>query len=146
MTADIRELTKRGWDAYFAHDLEGTLAGYADEAVVELPGSPPFQGKDAIRAAWQMYMAAFPDEHPTAPLRHIVEGNTSVTIWQSEATHSGPLMTPTGDTLPATGKKVAFKGVTVQEIEGDKLKKQTFYFDNAEFLQQLGFMPTMEGA
>lgn len=142
---DYRTLAEQGWNAYFNHDLEGCLATYADDAEVVLPGAPPIKGKEAIRATWQMYMAAFPDEKPTH-IRHLVDGNTVVTEWASIATHKGPLMMPTGDTLAATGKKVATSGVTVQEIEGNKVAKQVFYFDNAEFLRQLGLMPAMQAA
>ena len=142
--SDNRKLAEQGWDAYYRRDLEGCLATYADDAVVKLPGAPAFEGKDAIRAAWQMYMAALPDEHPTS-IRHLEDGDTVVTEWTSEATHQGPLTMPNGDTLPATGKRITTSGVTVQEIRDGRVAKQVFYFDNAEFLQQLGLMPTMQG-
>jgi predicted ester cyclase len=142
---DYRKLAEAGWNAYYGRDLEGCLANYADYAEVRLPGAPPFKGKDAIRAAWQMNMAAFPDEKATR-IRHLVDGNTVVTEWASEATHNGPLMMPTGETLPATGKKITSAGVTVQEVNNEgKLAKQVFYFDRVEFLRQLGRMPAMEG-
>jgi predicted ester cyclase len=92
-----------------------------------------------------MYMAAFPDEHPTQ-IRHLADGNTVVTEWKTEATHNGPLMMPTGETLPATGRKISSSGVTVQDIQGGKVIKQVFYFDNVEFMQQLGVMPAIQGA
>jgi steroid delta-isomerase-like uncharacterized protein len=142
---DYRKLAVEGWDAYYRHDVDACMATYTDDAEVVLPGAPPIQGKEAIRATWQMWMAAFPDEHPTQ-IRHLVDGDTVVTVWTSEATHQGPLMMPTGDMLPATGKKVTTSGVTVQEIQDGKVKRQVFYFDNVEFLQQLGLMPAMQGA
>jgi len=143
--ADIRKLAEDGWNRYYSRDLEGCLATYTDDAEVQMPGAPPFKGKDAIRQAWQMWMTAFPDEHPIR-IRHLIDGNTVVTEWTSEATHSGPLMMPTGDTLPPTGRKITTSGVTVQEIDGDRCAKQVFYFDNVEFLQQLGLMPETSGA
>jgi steroid delta-isomerase-like uncharacterized protein len=142
---DYKKLAEDGWNAYFRRDLEACVAAYADDAEVVLPGAPPFKGKDAIRAAWQMYMAAFPDEHPTQ-IRHLADGNTVVTEWKTEATHNGPLMMPTGETLPATGRKISSSGVTVQDIQGGKVIKQVFYFDNVEFMQQLGVMPAIQGA
>ena len=49
----LREL-ESGWvKAAAARDLEKSVALYADDAVLILPGSPPFKGKDAIRAAWK---------------------------------------------------------------------------------------------
>jgi hypothetical protein len=38
------------------------------------------------------------------------------------------------------------RGCAVQEVIGDKVAKQTFYFDNLEFMQQLGVIPMPEGA
>jgi len=143
--ADVRTLAEEGWNAYFAHDLEGCMSGYADDAEVQLPGAPPLKGKEAIRAAWEMYMTAFPDEHPIS-IRHLVDGGSVVTEFSSEATHKGPLMMPTGDTLPPTGRTVAFRGAVVQDVSGDKVTKQVFYFDNVEVMQQLGVLPALEGA
>jgi uncharacterized protein (TIGR02246 family) len=142
---DIRKLAEEGWNAYFAHDLDACTASYADDAEVVFPGAPPIKGHDAIRAVTAMYLAAFPDERPTS-IRHIADGTTVVTEFASEATHSGPLMMPTGDTLPPTGRRVSFRGAVVQDVAGDKVVKQVFYFDNAELLQQLGLMPGLEGA
>lgn len=142
---DLRKLAEEGWNAYFAHDLDGCMATYADDAIVELPGMPPLQGKDAIRAAWEMFLTALPDDHPTF-IRHLVDGETVVTEVTSEATHNGPLMMPTGDALPPSGRKVVTKSVVVQDVSGDKVVKQVFYFDNLEFMQQLGVIPAMEAA
>lgn len=142
---DRRKLAEDGWNAYFAHDLEACMAGYADDAEVLLPGSPPLRGRQAIRAALEMYMTAFPDEHATT-IRHIVDGDCVVTEFASEATHTGPLMMPTGDTLPPTGRTVQFRGAVVQDVSGDELTKQVFYFDNIELMQQLGVVPAMEAA
>lgn len=138
--ADVKKSVEDGWNAWFRGDVETVMQSYADDAELTLPGSPTLRGKDAIRANWQAFKGALPDEHPTS-IRHVAEGNTVVTIWVTEATHSGPLPMPNGETLPPTGKKVVTRGVTVQEIEGDKVKRQAFYFDNLAFLQQLGVIP-----
>lgn len=142
---DNRKIAEDGWNAYFAHDLDACMALYTDDAEVQLPGAPPLKGKEAIRSAWEMYLTAFPDQRPTF-IRHLVDGSTVVTEYRNEGTHNGPLTLPTGDTLPATGRPITVRGAVVQEVAGDKLAKQVFYFDNAEFLQQLGVMPAMEGA
>jgi predicted ester cyclase len=92
-----------------------------------------------------MYMVAFPDERPTE-IRHLADGNTTVTEWATMATHTGALPMPTGDLLPATGKTVKLAGVTIADLEGDKVKRQVFYWDNADFLQQLGLLTAPEVA
>lgn len=142
---DLRKLAEQGWKAYFAHDLDACMATYADDAEVQLPGMPPLLGKEAIRMAWEMFLTALPDDHPTF-IRHLVDGDTVVTEITTEATHNGPLMMPTGEALPPSGRKVATKTAVVQDISDGKLVKQVFYFDNLEFMQQLGVIPAMEPA
>jgi steroid delta-isomerase-like uncharacterized protein len=138
--SDAKQLAERGWDSWFRHDLEGLMEFYADDSELIMPGSPPIKGKEAIRGVLQMYMAAFPDERPIE-IRHMADGNVAITEWKSVSTHSGPLPMPNGEMLPATGKSVTTAGVTITDIEGGKAKRQTFYFDQVEFMQQLGLMP-----
>lgn len=142
---DYRALAQAGWDEYYAKDLDRLMARYTDDAEVLLPGAPPMQGKDAIRAVWEMYIAAFPDEHPTS-MRHIVDGTTVVTEFSSVGTHSGPLPMPTGEMLQPTGRSVAFRGVAVADADGELIRRQVFYFDNLDVLTQLGVIPQPEGA
>lgn len=142
--SDNKKLVEQGWDAFFRRDLDACLAAYTDDAEVVLPGAPPMKGKEAIRAAWQMYMAAL-DEKPTK-IRHIAEGDTVVTEWTTVSTHKGPLMMPTGESLPATGKTITNSGATVQDVKNGKVERQVFYFDNVALLQQLGIMPAVQGA
>ena len=136
----VKQLTEQGWTAWFNRDIDAVMEFYAEDAELILPGSPPVKGKDAIRAAWQMYMTAFPDEHATE-IRHLADGSTAITEWTIAQTHTGPLVMPTGEQLPPTGKAVKLTGVTIAELEGDKVKRQAFYWDNADFLQQLGLIP-----
>ena len=143
--SDLRALAEDGWNAYYAKDLDALMSAYTDDAEVTLPGMPALRGKDAIAAMWQIYWAAFPNGHLLS-IRHLVDGNTVVTEFAAEATHTGPLPLPTGDTLPPTGRTVVTRGAAVQDVVGDKLAKQTFYFDNAAFMQQLGLIPEMEAA
>lgn len=137
---DPKDVAREGWDAWFRGDVDAVVGGYTEDAEVILPAAPPLKGKAAIREGWKMFKAAFPDERPLE-IRHLADGNTVISIFTTEATHSGPLPLPTGEMLPATGKKVIQRGVSVIEVEGDKAKQHTFYFDNLEFMQQLGLMP-----
>lgn len=141
---DYHALAQAGWDEYYAKDLDRLMSRYTDDAEVMLPGAPPMKGKDAIAAVWQMYWAAFPDERPTS-MRHIVDGTTVVTEFSSVGTHTGPLPMPTGEMLAPTGRTVTFRGAAVQDVDGELITRQVFYFDNLEFLTQLGVIPQPEG-
>jgi steroid delta-isomerase-like uncharacterized protein len=140
-----KELAEAGWNAWFRHDLDAVLENYAEDAEVILPGAPPIKGKEAIRQAWELFSTAIPDER-ALEMRFIADGNTVVTEWKTTGTHAGPLAAPNGEMIPPTGKTITQNGTTVFDFEGGKLKRQVFYWDNADFLQQMGLMPSPEQA
>jgi predicted ester cyclase len=90
---------------------------------------------------WQRQFAGFPDGKVTVHAM-VAEGNTLAAEYTFTGTNTGPLTLPTGQTLPATKKKVSLRGVYVVTLEGDKVKSDHSYWDLAEGLAQLGLMPT----
>jgi len=52
-------------------------------------------------------------------------------------THGGPLMTPDGGSLPATGRGVSAPFVTVFEVSGGEITSHRPYWDLAGFMAQL---------
>jgi len=55
----IRAINPAWFKAYNAHDVEGVVSLYADDAMVNVPGSPPSRGKAAIRQGYTKEMADF---------------------------------------------------------------------------------------
>ncbi len=70
------------------------------------------------------------------------EGNTLAAENTFTSTNTGPLTLASGQTLPATNKKVSLRGVYVVTLEGERVKSDHSYWDLAEGLAQLGLMPT----
>ena len=56
--------------------------------------------------------------------------------WTMSATHKGDL-----PGLPATGKRFSIRGATVFELQGEKIKRVSDYWDMVTFLKQIGVMP-----
>jgi steroid delta-isomerase-like uncharacterized protein len=56
--------------------------------------------------------------------------------WVMKGTHDG-----SSPQLPASGKPFAIHGVSVGELEDGKIKRNTDYWNMAEFLVQIGAMP-----
>jgi predicted ester cyclase len=56
--------------------------------------------------------------------------------------HTGPMMTPDGKTIPATGKHVEFPYAGVARIKSGKVAELNVYFDVMSFMQQLGLVPS----
>ena len=108
--------------------------------MLTVPGAPPAEGREAIRQLWSTFLDAFPHDSPTIT-RMTAEGDVVAVEFRSSGTNSGPLTLPTGGTIPATGRRVELTGVSISEVEGDHIKRETFYWDSASFLMQLGLIP-----
>lgn len=55
----VRAINPAWFKAYNAHDVEGVVSLYADDAVVNVPGAAPSRGKAAIREAYTKEMGSF---------------------------------------------------------------------------------------
>jgi predicted ester cyclase len=71
----------------------------------------------------------------------VISGDTAVTESTYRGTHTGTLRTPNGD-IPATGKRVQGRQVTVQRVKDGQVWSEHLYFDQMEFLGALGLIPT----
>jgi hypothetical protein len=72
-------------------------------------------------------------------------GNVAIDEGYLVGTHTGPLPTPSGETIPATGKQINVRSCDVATVEAGVVTQHRFYFDQMEFLGQLGLLPP-EGA
>jgi len=81
---------------------------------------------------------AFTDVEVTvAPLD--VSGGKAAAEWVASAVHSGPLPlddSPTG-VLPATGRRIRVRAVTVAEFEGDRICSFRSYWDDVPMLRDV---------
>jgi len=64
------------------------------------------------------------------------QGNKIVKHWTFKGKHTGDLFG-----IPATGNDVNFEGVTLVRMANGKVAEEQDFFDNHEFLQQLGLIP-----
>lgn len=64
------------------------------------------------------------------------QGDKIVKHWVFEGTHTGDFFG-----IAPTGKEVKIDGVTLVRMEGDRIAEEQDFFDNLEFMQQLGLIP-----
>jgi predicted ester cyclase len=102
-----------------------------------MPRSVGFEGADAQVEAARGWKEGFPDGRGTVHSAY-VDGNTVTLELTWEGTQSGPMRTPDGQELPATGRRGAVKACEVMEIEGGKITATRHYFDLMTILQQVG--------
>ena len=56
-------------------------------------------------------------------------------------TNTGPPPLPSGESLPPTGKSIRVRSCDIAHVEGGLITTHHFYFDQMEFLGQLGLLP-----
>lgn len=78
---------------------------------------------------------AFPDVKMTIPLV-LADGDLVSVLWIAEGTNSGA-----GNGLPATGKKIKARGITIWRIVEGKITEEWSAFDQLSLMQQLGLIP-----
>jgi steroid delta-isomerase-like uncharacterized protein len=116
----------------------------ADEIVEEgfieldpLPGQR--QGREGLKEVIGTMRAAFPDIHWVAD-ETIAAGEKVVTRFTWTGTHRGAFLG-----IPATGRKVAVKGVVIDRLSGGKMADSRILMDTLGMMQQLGVVPTPGG-
>ena len=80
-------------------------------------------------------MTAFPDCRATID-DIVAEGDRGVLRWTVSGTHQGTLRN-----IPASGKPVSVPGISVFRFAGGKAVEGQEAWDNANFMQQIGFPP-----
>jgi steroid delta-isomerase-like uncharacterized protein len=134
-TEDNKALARRAYDVLNQGNLAAFYEVFTPDFVLH-NASMTIQGLEAYKQWLSMYLAAFPDAHFTLE-DLIVEGDTVVVRQTFRGTHKGDL-----PGLPATNKSCAIRGSTIFELQGDKIRRNSDYWDMVTFLKQVGVMPS----
>lgn len=131
------------YDAWNAGDLSQADAYIADDFMGEGPGAPGPMNAEQNRMYNQNFKTAFPDAKFEI-LHTIAQGDYVVTNWKaSGGTHSGPLLTPSGNSIPPTGKSAVVMGSTTAQLKDGKVIHSWNFWDMTSLLAQLGLLPPM---
>ena len=135
--ADVIELARRHDDAFNAHDADGRAAIEAPDIELVMPGMT-LRGHDEVMQVLQAFWEALPDASITAE-DHLAAGDAVVSEGTLAGTHDGTFRTPQGE-IPRTGNPVTLRYAAIKRFKDDRLVSEHLYFDQLEFLQQLGAM------
>ncbi len=105
---------------------------YSDDAVLHTV--PETKGKVNCAAYYKNYVTGFSNRQFIIK-EVIASGNKLVKYWQFKGKHTGNFFG-----IPATNKDVNVIGCTIASIVNGKVTEEQDFFDNLEFLQQLGLM------
>ena len=92
-------------------------------------------GLNEDQAAARGWRSAFPDLKMKVD-KALVDGDYVTVLWSGEGTNTGE-----GNGLPATGKKLKGRGITIWRISGGTIREEWSEFDQMRIMQQLGLMP-----
>ena len=141
---EAREVMDRLTDALTTHpDLKVIAELYAEDAVAQTPDEGEIRGRDNIVEYWRQMTDAVPEA--TFESLHAYEaGDTAIDEGFFSGRNTGPIQLPTGETLPATQKEVRIRGVDIATVKDGRIVDYRLYFDEMEFLGQLGLLPDDE--
>ena len=142
--ATVLEIAKASITAFNEKNWNKMKALYASDAVYDEKATHRrIQGPDQIIEALRMWTTAFPDAKGTI-VRELAVGDLAVLELVWNGTHTGPLQTPAG-TIAASSRPVQVPACSVMQIEGERVKLDTHYFDLLTLLTQIGAAASAPG-
>jgi hypothetical protein len=136
---EAQAAAERHTAAFNAHDLEAHMANESPDIEWVQPGGISLRGPGAVAESQKIFWAAIPDAK-VEPLNRVVAGSTVVTEGYMTGSQTGTLRTPHGD-IPPSGNRIRLRFVTVQRVENGLIASEHLYFDQLEFLAQIGALP-----
>lgn len=141
MSVETNKATVR---RYYDEVLNGGNISLLDELAVPdydehspFPGQP--NGVEGLKARVGGIMGAF---RPRFTLHALVaEDETVVAYWTNTGTHQGDFLG-----IPPTGRTVTISGIDVHRLRDGRLAEHWHVVEELQMLQQLGVLPTPEGA
>jgi ketosteroid isomerase-like protein len=139
---EARKVMNRITAALDAQDFEAAAECYATDAVAETPDQGQIRGREAIAEYFRQLTDAFPDVRYEPQHGH-ESANVAIDEGYVVGTHTGPLPLPSGESVPATRKQIRVRSCDIISVEDGLVTSHRFYFDQMEFLGQLGLLPEM---
>ena len=134
--ATVIELARRHDDAFNSQDADARMAIEAPDVEMILPGGMTLSGHEQVMQVVGAFWEALPDGKITTA-DQFEAGDVVVAEGTLTGTHSGTFRTPQGE-IPPTGNPVTLRYASVKRFRDGRLVSEHLYFDQLEFLQQLG--------
>lgn len=126
-------LAQRWVDAWNSHDPDAVAVLFTGNAVYEdVPFGSVNHGPEQIRAFAQFFFTAVPDLHVSLVNSSVKDGHGTIE-WVFSGTDQG---------VYRTGRTFAVRGVTVLDMRGTRISRNSDYFDLATMLRQLALLPS----
>lgn len=118
-------------------DVDAMASLYAEDAVAVTPDTGELRGRTQIVDWMKSFVEAFPDATYESETKYEA-GDTAVDEGYVNGTNTGPNRLPTGETAPATGRRIHLRSCDVATVRDGVAVSHRFYFDQMDMLDQLG--------
>jgi hypothetical protein len=122
------------------HSVDSAMSFYAEDAVLITPDAGEIRGRSNIADYWRPMIEGFSDSRYES-LHKSEDGDVAIDEGWFIGTNTAPLPMPDGGTLPPTGRQVKLRSCDIATVQGNKIKEHHLYFDQMEFMGQLGLTP-----
>jgi len=139
MASDISKIGSALIDAFNAHDIEVWARQLAPGFSADYPNGVGLNAERA-RAYNQAFLTAFPDIEFHIR-RKVVSEDHVVIEWTAKGTHTAPLVAPTGETIPPTGRRITETAILIAEVRNGRIVREATYWNLLSLLNQLGVLP-----
>jgi ketosteroid isomerase-like protein len=123
-------------------DLKVITELFAEDAVAVTPEAGELHGREEIVEYWRQMTDAIPDA-TYEPVHSFEIGTTAIDEGFFRGRNTGPLLLPDGQSLPPTQKEIRIRGVVFATVVDGRIVSYRLYFDQLEFLEQLGLLPDL---
>src|SRR4029079_15433942 len=120
------------------NDRDRDADPWATDAEMVAPGAQA-SGREGVLSFLGVFQEALPDLR-LEPTQLFADGSNAAAEGTLAGTHDGVLHPPNGDVAP-TGRSVELRWAAVYVTDGDTLKSEHLFFDQMDFLGQLGLLP-----
>lgn len=136
MATDANRIFKDYLTALNSHDTERIASLWMEDGVLDdVASGTVTRGKKEMKASLNDIFAAFPDVK--WQLKSLFSAGDQIAAeWVETGTQTGVWAG-----IPATGKSYSIRGASLIELTTGKISRETYYWNLADFLQQLGLMP-----
>jgi predicted ester cyclase len=138
------------FEAINDQDWDHLWALHMDNIVMFVPDLPdPVKGREAVQGRLQAYAEALPDLS-WKRVRGFGQGEWVCVELIISGTHKGPLrhgvdrgtlQAQNGGFIPPTGRRIELRACVTYKMEGSEIAESHIYYDQFDFLRQLGFVP-----
>ena len=139
MTIDIKKILSDYILTVNSHHVSEILSFCTDDVFYEnVARGSVYRGKEEFAAGLNASFTEIPD------LKHELKsvfgvGDCAAMEYVILGTHANTIRSVPG--IPATGKTLSVRGVSIFQLRGGKISRQSEYYNLATVLQQIGLMP-----